>query len=133
MAAYARYVPVLGKPPGPMLDDYKQRVARKQVWVVEDEGALSGVLVLETGQDALLLDNVAVRPECQGRGLGRTLVSFAEAEAQRRGFSRVRLYTHVLMADNQALYRRLGFVETERRTEKGFARVYMEKVITAAR
>ena len=36
------------------------------------------------------------------------------------------LYTHVLMTENQALYRRLGYVETGRVTEKGFDRVYMQ-------
>jgi ribosomal protein S18 acetylase RimI-like enzyme len=86
------------------------------------------VLVLENVEGgALLLDNVAVAPAAQGQGYGRALVGFAEAEARRRGHAQLRLYTHVLMTENLALYRRLGFEETGRITEKGYERVYMAK------
>ena len=128
-AAYSHYVARIGKPPGPMLDDYAARIADGQAWVLEDAGRIVGVLVLEEQADSFLLDNIAVRPECQGSGHGRTLMAFAEAEAQRRGWREIVLYTHALMTENQALYRRLGYVETGRVTEKGFDRVYMSKVI----
>lgn len=126
--AYRHYVARLGKPPGPMLDDYARRVTDGQVWVLEEEGSLRGAVVLEdAGGDALLLDNVAVSPSAQGRGHGRVLMAFAEEEARRRGHREVRLYTHVLMTENRALYDRLGFRETGRVSEKGFDRVYMTK------
>ena len=126
--AYGHYVARLGKQPGPMLDDYARRVADAQVWMLEDEGSLAAILVLEDGEGgALLLDNLAVAPNAQGKGHGRTLVAFAEAEARRRGHAEIRLYTHVLMAENLAIYGRLGFAETHRVTEKGYDRVYMMK------
>ena len=126
--AYRSYVARLGKPPGPMLDDYARRVADGQAWVLEEDGTLAGALVLEdTGGGALLIDNVAVAPSAQGKGLGRALIAFAEAEARRRGCREVRLYTNVLMTENLALYGRLGFRETGRVSEKGFERAYMAK------
>lgn len=130
-AAYGPYVARIGKPPGPMLDDYARRIADGQAWVLVDLGRIVGVLVLEEQADAFLLDNIAVRPECQGGGHGRALMAFAEAEARRRGWCEIRLYTHALMTESQALYRRLGFVETGRVTEKGFDRVYMAKALVA--
>jgi hypothetical protein len=48
--AYGRYIARLGKPPGPMLDDYGRRIADGQAWVLEDGGALAGVLVLEDAE-----------------------------------------------------------------------------------
>ena len=39
--------------------------------------------------------------------------------------SEIHLYTHALMTENIALYRRIGFVETQRVSEKGYERVYM--------
>jgi ribosomal protein S18 acetylase RimI-like enzyme len=126
-AAYRDYIPRIGKPPGPMLDDYARRVAMGQAWVLEDAGRIIGILVLEQTNAGFLLDNVAVAPHAQGGGYGRTLVAFAEAEARRRGYREIRLYTHALMTENQALYKRLGFAETGRITEKGFDRVYMTK------
>jgi N-acetylglutamate synthase-like GNAT family acetyltransferase len=129
--AYGHYTARLGKQPGPMLDDYARRIADAEVWVLEDEGALAGILVLEEAEGgALLLDNIAIAPNAQGKGHGRTLVAFAEAEARRRGHSQLRLYTHVLMIENVAIYSRLGFEQTHRVTEKGYERVYMTKRLT---
>ncbi len=129
-AAYSHYIARMGKPPGPMLDDYARRIADGQVWVIEAGGAIQGVVVLENqGQDALLLDNVAVANEAQGQGIGRRLIGFAESEARRRGLPCVRLYTHVTMTENLALYLRLGFAEIGRGSEKGFDRIFMEKPV----
>lgn len=128
--AYGHYAARLGKPPAPMLDDYPRRIANGQVWVLEEGGQLAGVLVLEDTQvGALLMDNVAVAPALQGKGHGRVLVAFAEAEAHRRGYGEVRLYTNVLMTENLALYGRLGFRETSRVSERGYERVYMAKAL----
>ncbi len=131
--AYEPYIARIGKPPGPMLDDYRQRVTDGQAWVLETDGKIAGLLVLEDAPDGLLLDNIAVAPAMQGKGFGRRLVAFAEAEARRRGNALVRLYTHVLMTENIALYSRLGFAETGRVNEKGFDRVYMAKHLDAHR
>ena len=59
--------------------------------------------------------------------MAAALIDFAEAEARRRGFAEIQLYTHALMTENIALYRRIGFVETHRVSEKGYDRVYMSK------
>lgn len=127
-AAYAPYVERIGKPPGPMLDDYGKRIAEGSVSVLEGaDGAILAIIVLLPHGDHMLLDNVAVRPEAQGQGLGRRLVAFAEAEARRLGFAELRLYTHQKMTENIALYRRLGFVETGRGREAGYDRVFMAK------
>ena len=99
-AAYTHYISRIGKPPGPMLDDYGRRIADGQTWVIEDAGRIVGVLVLEETQAGFLLDNVAVLPGCQGRGHGRALVEFAEAEARRRRYGAIHLYTHALMTEN---------------------------------
>jgi GNAT superfamily N-acetyltransferase len=125
--AYGHYVARIGQQPGPMRDDYIRRIADGQVWVGEEGGEIIGLVVLEERADALLLGNVAVQPAMQGRGYGRALIAFAEQEALRRGLDTIRLYTHVLMVENIALYTRLGFVESGRVHEKGFARVYMVK------
>lgn len=127
--AYAHYVPRLGRRPGPMLDDYAAQVAAGHAWVLDDAGRIDGIAVLEPDGDALLLENVAVRSDAQGRGYGRALIAFAEAEALRRGLGVLRLYTNALMHENRALYRRLGFIETGRTHEAGHDRVHMAKLL----
>ncbi len=125
--AYGHYVERIGMRPGPMRDDYTRRIAAGQAWVLEEAGAIVGLVVLEDAPAALLLDNVAVAPSAQGKGYGRRLIAFAEEEARRRGYCEVRLYTHVLMSENVARYQHLGFHELGRLGEKGFARVFMAK------
>ena len=75
----------------------------------------------------MLLDNVAVSPEAQGRGYGRMLLKFAEDSAAEAGYDSIRLYTNEAMVENIALYARIGFIETHRAEEKGLRRVYMTK------
>ena len=127
--AYVKYVARIGKQPGPMLDDYAARVAAGEVSVCADGDEIAGMLVLEPAADYLLLDNIAVAPAWQGRGVGRLLLDFADAEARRAGHTELRLYTHVLMHENIALYARLGWQETGRGEQSGFQRVFMRKAV----
>jgi ribosomal protein S18 acetylase RimI-like enzyme len=110
-----------------MDDDYAAICAAGEAHVLEAGGRLIGVIVLEDAPDHLWIDNVAVEPALKGQGIGRRLLAFAEAEAHRRGLPGLRLFTNARMASNIALYARLGYVETERRKEDGFSRVYMAK------
>jgi GNAT superfamily N-acetyltransferase len=127
-AAYAMYIERIGKPPGPMLDDYAALIAQGAVNVFEHtDGMITAILVVLPKADHLLLDNIAVRPDRQGRGLGRRLIEFSESEARRLGYSELRLYTHQKMTENIGLYLRFGFEETGRGHEAGYDRVFMMK------
>jgi ribosomal protein S18 acetylase RimI-like enzyme len=129
-AAYRVYIARIGRKPGPMLDDYDRLIAAGAVSVLEEpDGTLAAIVVLLPQADHLLLDNIAVHPERQGRGLGRRLIAFAEAEARRLGYAELRLYTHEKMTENIRLYARRGFVETERRRDHGYDRVFMRKPV----
>ena len=125
--AYSVYLERMGQPPGPMLDDYAAQIAAGSVSVLDEDGEIVAIIVLLAKPDYLLLDNIAVRPDRQGTGLGRQMIAFAETEARRRSFTELRLYTHETMIENIALYTRLGFVETGRGREAGYDRVFMTK------
>jgi GNAT superfamily N-acetyltransferase len=129
--AYARWVPVVGRRPAPMDDDYGAHITAGEVFVLTIDGVITAVLVLIPRPDHLLLDNIAVEPSRAGQGLGRRLVQFAEMETVRRGHPELRLFTHERMLGNIDLYVRLGFVETHRASVEGFARVFMSKAIPA--
>jgi GNAT superfamily N-acetyltransferase len=83
--------------------------------------------VLEDRPDCFLLDNIAILPDRQGLGFGRLLLDFSEAEALRHGRDTITLYTNALMTENIAIYAARGYVARERRSEKGFDRIYMQK------
>ncbi|MDN3278908.1 GNAT family N-acetyltransferase [Frankia sp. RB7] len=127
--AYRVYIERIGKPPGPMLDDYSAHIRNRAAWVAETSDQIAGVLILIEQTDHLLLDNVAVDPSHHGRGIGRELLNFAEQEAGRRGHREITLYTHEKMSENLAMYPALGWVETERREQNGYQRVFFRKFL----
>jgi GNAT superfamily N-acetyltransferase len=122
--AYAPWIAIIGQRPAPMLENYAAQIAAGQVWLADDARA---AIVLKQYGETLFIDNVAVAPEAQGKGVGRALIAFAETEARRLGLCALTLSTHVKMMSNIALYRHLGFDETHRLTEDGFDRVYMRR------
>jgi ribosomal protein S18 acetylase RimI-like enzyme len=102
------------------------------VWVADGPGGVEAVLELLPARDHLLVENVAVDPACQGRGLGRRMMGFAEAEARRRGLPEVRLYTDERFADNVTFYARLGYHVFERASNGAAPLVFMAKRVAAS-
>jgi GNAT superfamily N-acetyltransferase len=127
--AYAKYVPRLGREPAPMGSDYAALVAEELVWAAVVGEELVGVLVLRPGAGTMLLENVAVAPAWQGRGVGRALIGFAEDRARALGAHEITLYTNELMTENLAFYPALGYEETGRRQEADFRRVFFRKAL----
>jgi ribosomal protein S18 acetylase RimI-like enzyme len=127
--AYSPYIARIGRKPSPMLDDYAARISAGQVEVVDGADGLEAILVLDPEPGALLLDNIAVANSARGKGLGGALLSHAESRARELGLAQVRVYTHELMTENQAIYRKRGYVETHRSEDEGLRRVFMSKTI----
>jgi ribosomal protein S18 acetylase RimI-like enzyme len=126
--AYTPWIAVMGTKPMPMVADYERLIADDRVSVLEN-GEIDAIIVLIPEQDGLLVDNVAVRPDRQGRGLGRRLMTFAEHQARTLGLASLRLYTNEKMVSNIALYTSLGYRETGREVLNGRSVVLMRKVL----
>ncbi len=130
-AAYAVYVPRIGRPPPPMVADYAAAVRDSESWVLDDGGQVVGFLVLVPAEDHLLLENVVIAPDQQHRGLGRRLLEHAEQRAVALGLRELRLYTNEAMVENQRLYVRIGYEETHRAGDGGLRRVFYRKRLPA--
>ncbi|HXD71465.1 MAG TPA: GNAT family N-acetyltransferase [Gaiellales bacterium] len=128
-AAYAHYVERIGREPAPMTADYEALIDAGEVWVARAGDGVAGVLVLRPQPPALLLENVAVAPDRQGEGLGRALMAFAEHRARAEGLAEVVLYTNERMTENLRFYPALGYAETGRAMQDGFARVFFRKPV----
>jgi GNAT superfamily N-acetyltransferase len=126
-AAYQRYVPRTGRPPAPMTADYALAVRAGDAWVAVQEGQVLGFAVLVPQRSHLLLENVAVAPQAQGRGVGARLLVWAEERARDLGLDEIRLYTNEAMTENLAWYPRHGYAETHRSEQDGFRRVFFRK------
>lgn len=114
-AAYAEYAARIRDLPSMTRSDCLADIDGAEVWVARDAtdadatDAIAGALVLVPGDGFMQLANVAVHPDHRGTGLGRTLMTLAEDEAQRQGCRELRLFTHAEMPENVALYEHLGW------------------------
>jgi ribosomal protein S18 acetylase RimI-like enzyme len=125
--AYEPWIERIGIRPRPMEQDYAERIAATDAFVLEDDDGIAGLLILEVDGGHLVVDNVAIDPSRQGKGLGRRLLAYAEDRAREKGVPELRIYTHQKMTENIELYTRLGYVEYERRTVDGRDGVFMAK------
>lgn len=128
-AAFGHYVERIGKPPGPMLVDYPAEIKAGHTWVAEIEGQIVGVIVQYETELGFYIDTVAALPPWQGTGVGRALLTFAEREARRLGYSSIYLCTNAKMTENQVFYPRIGYVETARKHDGGYDRVFYAKLL----
>ena len=112
-----------------MVADFPAEIAAGRTVVVEADDRIAGYMIAWPEAEAYFIDNVAVDPAMQGRGLGRQLMDHAAGEAKRRDLPALHLYTNVAMTENLAMYTHLGFAETHRATEHGFHRVYLRRTL----
>jgi ribosomal protein S18 acetylase RimI-like enzyme len=124
---YLLYVPRIGRMPAPMTADYAAAVRSGQAWVAVVDGEIVGLVVLVACQGYLLIENIAVLPSAQRRGIGARMLTLAEDEARAHGLGEIRLYTNEGMTENLAYYPRHGYVETHRAEKDGFRRVFFSK------
>ena len=128
-AAYAHYVPRIGKAPAPMRADYATLIAAGVVHVIPGAFGVQGVVVSFPKDGRFFLENIAVDPAYQGQGVGGALLGFVECQARAAGCDEIRLYTHARMTENLAYYPKRGYEEVERRSEEGYDRVYFRKLL----
>ena len=118
-AAYSIYADRIADLPA-VADGVEDAIRNHRVWVVEQADRIVGAIVLVPHKDFLMLENIAVRPEASGSGLGKMLIARAEQDCLELGLTEIRLSTHVEMPENVAIYLRLGWQETGRSESKVF-------------
>ncbi len=126
-AAYARWIPVLGREPRPMQADYARAVREHRIDLHHDAGELVGLIETVLRSDHLWIENIAVRPERQGQGLGRGLLAHAERLAETSGRPACRLLTNGAFSANVGLYRAVGYRIDLEEPFMGGTTVYMSK------
>ena len=128
-SAYAKWVPIIGREPTPMTADYEAAVRKHRFDLLYLGGELAALIETISEADHLLIENIAVAPAFQGRGLGRRLLAHAEAIAASSGYGEVRLYTNESFAENVRLYLRFGYEITRKEEYMGGFTVHMRKPI----
>ena len=107
--------------------DFASQIERGHVYLAFCGSLFAGYVVFYQERDHIHLENVAVLPTFSGQGIGRTLIKYAEHSAREAGLRAIELYTNEVMTENLAMYPKLGYVETERKKQAGFSRVFFRK------
>ncbi|WP_417309804.1 GNAT family N-acetyltransferase [Devosia sp.] len=128
-AAYQKWVPILGREPRPMLVDYDAVLRVHRFDLLEAEGKVIGLIETESRVDHFWLENIAVLPSAQGRGIGRDLLAHAESLARDAGHHQVRLLTNGKMAANRQLYAAVGYTEDVEEPFMDGTVVYLSKTL----
>ena len=130
--SFERYVPLIGKLPAPMNAYFSGHALKETVFIAQSEkkqGSVLGYAIVPQRDGEWLLDNIAVSPEAQGRGVGSALIAACKTFLQKRGVQRYHLHTNEAMEQNLTWYPEIGFVEMARRLEDGFSRIYFIKAM----
>ena len=126
--AYTKWIALIGREPNPMSADYEAAVRDHRFDLVYLDGVLAGLIETIDEGSQLLIENVAVSPAFQRRGLGAKLMAQAEAVALSLGYDQIRLYTNERFTENVRLYRKLGYVvDSQDDIGGGMMRVNMSK------
>lgn len=125
--SFAEFIPLIGRAPAPMFDDYAAAAAQGLAWVLAENEEISGVAVLDGAEDHLSVRVLVVAPSRRSSGRGRRFIDFIEQEARRRGYAEVRLQAHVTMTRGLRFYQTLGYKEYRRTELDGYVRVALRK------
>ncbi|AWN50177.1 GNAT family N-acetyltransferase [Methylobacterium terrae] len=128
-AAYAQWVPVIGREPVPMTVDYALAVRAHRFDLLEQAGALVAVIEMILQPDHLWIENLAVSPAHHGQGLGRRMLREAERVARSLGHSDIKLLTNREFTGNVEFYERAGFVVEREEPFKGCLTAYLRKAL----
>jgi ribosomal protein S18 acetylase RimI-like enzyme len=125
--AYQKWMPLIGREPKPMTTDFDRAIREHIVDLMLTGERVVALIETIPGRDHLFVENIAVLPECQGRGFGRRMMQHAEGIAVSVGLPAIRLYTNKLFVDNLRFYERLGYRVDGEESFKGGFLVHMSK------
>jgi N-acetylglutamate synthase-like GNAT family acetyltransferase len=91
------------------------------ILLAERAGPILGCVSVRRKDDCAYAGRLAVEPMERGIGVGRALLTAAEAVARQMGTDRLRVDVRLKLRDNRAFFRALGFVEGAERCHPGFS------------
>ena len=111
----------------PSLEKLQQDIDHKELYVLEENDHIFGIIVLSETMDEEYIDvswltpseknlyihHLATHPDSWGKGYGQKLMDFAEEFARKLDFTSIRLDTFSLNKRNQKFYEARGYKKLE--------------------
>ncbi len=128
-AAYAKWIPVIGRKPLPMTVDYVDAIEKHMIDLAVIDGSVAALVEMIDKGEHLMIENLAVAPEHQGKGIGKFLLQRAETVAQSLNLPMVRLLTNAKFASNVDFYLGNGYLIDREEPFMGGTTIHMLKTI----
>jgi ribosomal protein S18 acetylase RimI-like enzyme len=132
----AAFAPLRIDPPPSALGETAESVAAQVRGgggaLAEVADQLAGAVLWQEREGALYLGRLAVDSQHRRRGIARSLIATAEAEAGRRRLARLTVATRLVLTDNRRLFAACGFREMTVHAHEGYAHptfVVLERVL----
>jgi len=105
-----------------LLEPYDEYVLKNPMEAIVEKGGeiffgilkgevVATVALMPTAYGSLELNKMAVKKECQGRGMGHEILKFVLAKCRSNGVKEVELYSNLRLKNAIHLYQKFGFVE----------------------
>lgn len=136
MAAYTKWVPLIGRNPLPMDVNYAAALKMHRFDLLFDavnqpDKILAALIETREAQDCLFLENLCVSPSYQRQGIGQRLLALADDIARQNGHDLIKLDTNKSFTGNVELYHRTGYVTDWEKPVQGGVHVRMSKALAA--
>ena len=128
-AAYAKWIPLIGREPLPMAADYETALRQHRFDLLYKTNALAALIETIARSDHLHIQNLCVSPKFQRLGLGSQLLNYAQDMAVGENLPALRLDTNKFFTGNVDLYLRHGFSIDWEKPVDGGVHIHMVKQI----
>jgi len=89
-------------------------------FLAHDGAAITGCVFCKPIDGVLAISKLAVEPDRQGHGTGRSLMDAADAEARALGLHALELETRIELTENHRAFAAMGFAKIGETTHSGF-------------
>lgn len=128
-AAYAKWIPLIGREPLPMAADYETALRQHRFDLLYKTNALAALIETIARSDHLHIQNLCVSPKFYRLGLGSQLLNYAQDMAVDENLPALRLDTNKFFTGNVDLYLRHGFSIDWEKPVDGGVHIHMVKRI----
>ena len=129
-AAYAKWIPLIGREPLPMSAEYETVISAHRFDLLYKNDTLAALIETILWPDHLHIQNLCVSPDFQRLGLGSQLLNYAQSLAIEENLRKLRLDTNKNFTGNVDLYLRHGFVVDWEKPNDGGVHVHMVKTLS---
>lgn len=128
-AAYSKYSINMNKLPRPVYYNYHDLILKGDTFVALNNKNIIGMATLSLRDNYLLIQNIAISPQFQRKGLGKRFINYAKKISISKNISEMRLWTNEKMPGNLEMYISHGFQETHRQEIEGHRLIYLKKIL----